>query len=188
MITVEIGDSVPLTNVVSDGRDDLYCRASILDDSGAEIGVVYPSYKSSGVYSVSWTPPDVGYYTVVYQLFHDSGYLHDANYDLASEDIRVTEALSTSVSAIESALSSMQLALARLLGLSQENSVIDSQIYNEIGNLTSARIRCYNSSANAAIASSTSPASYNTGLVASYTVSATYNSSGALTKYAVVQN
>lgn len=57
--------------------------------------------------------------------------------------------------------------LTRALGLMHENSVLDQTIYDSSNNLISGRLRIYNSKANASGATST-------GLIATYTISATY--------------
>lgn len=68
--------------------------------------------------------------------------------------------------------------LTRALGLMHENSVIDNTVFDGSNNLTAARMRIYNSRANALLAGAG-------GLVATYTITATYVGSNIST-YTVV--
>lgn len=65
----------------------------------------------------------------------------------------------------------------RLLGLNNENSLLDQTVFNAGGKLTSARLRMYDSKVNARAALAASPGEYDTGLVFSWTLSAGWNPS-----------
>lgn len=69
--------------------------------------------------------------------------------------------------------------MVRAIGLMHENSVLDQTVYNVDNRLTSGRMRIYDSRANALAAGAT-------GLVATYTITATY-SGLSLTNYTVVR-
>lgn len=69
--------------------------------------------------------------------------------------------------------------MVRGIGLMHENSVLDNTTYNTDNRLTSGRMRIYDSRANALAAGAT-------GLVATYTITATY-SGLSLTNYTVVK-
>lgn len=75
------------------------------------------------------------------------------------------------LSVVLATVGDFSLQVQRLLGLSHENSYMDNTAYNSFNKLTSARLRIYSSKANA-------QAHTNTGLIATYTITATY--SGAL--------
>lgn len=79
---------------------------------------------------------------------------------------------------INTTLSTVAAQMIRAMGLLHENSVMDQTLYNGGNNLTSARLRIYNSKANANAATGT-------GLLATYTVAATYTGDNLLT-YTVV--
>jgi hypothetical protein len=81
--------------------------------------------------------------------------------------------------ASEATLTAHTATLAKLLGISGENSVRDTLIYNGDGDLESARIRIYDSAANA-------NAQGATGLLATWNMTATYTSPGKLSTYKVV--
>lgn len=151
------------------GRTDLYGQAKIYNSSGTLVTTISVNHVAGGIYSGSWTPSTEGYYQVRYEFFTDVGRSVSAGYGIEAETIDVT-ALKTNV--------------LRLLGLVHENSVIDQHTYDSSQNLTSARIRCFDSSANAAGAAAISPSSYSTGLLFSYSVSASFSGT-TLTKYSI---
>lgn len=75
-------------------------------------------------------------------------------------------------------IASLQTELLRALGLMHENAVLDNTTFNGGNKLTAGRLRIYNSKTNALAAGGT-------GLVATYTISATYVGSNVQT-YTVV--
>jgi hypothetical protein len=75
-------------------------------------------------------------------------------------------------------IAGMATQLTRALGLMHENSVVDNTVFDGSNNLTAARMRIYNSKANAEAAGGA-------GLVATYTITATYIGSNIET-YTVV--
>lgn len=76
-------------------------------------------------------------------------------------------------------LTNLGTQLTRALGMMHENSVLDQTVFDGDNNLTAGRFRTYDSKANAIAAGLT-------GLVATYTITATYTG-GNLTTYSVVQ-
>lgn len=89
-------------------------------------------------------------------------------------------------------LSAANALLVRSLGMLHENSVMDVAAFDVNNNLTYARLRLYNSKANAdaatvlAAASPGVPTTYDTGKIAHYTIKATYLGTN-LTTYEVVK-
>ena len=76
--------------------------------------------------------------------------------------------------------------LKRALGMLHENSVLDLASYDTNNNLTSGRLRLYDTKANSIAAQSASPSTYNTGKIAEYTITATYTGENLRT-YTVVR-
>lgn len=74
----------------------------------------------------------------------------------------------------------MATQLTRALGLMHENSVIDQTVFDGSNNLTAARMRTYDSKAHAQAAGAT-------GLVATYTITATYTGSNVSTYNVVLE-
>jgi hypothetical protein len=58
--------------------------------------------------------------------------------------------------------------------LVHDNGLLDTMVFDGDKNLTSARLRCYDSNTNAAAAKATSPAGGTTGLLYTFTITATY--------------
>lgn len=130
-----LNEPVPLQALASDGRTDLYVRVTILDPAFSTIATLYPVHITKGLYSVNWTPVAEGYYSAIYEFFTDAGYSTVAlDYPNGGESIEV---------------SSDKTNILRLLGLNHENAVLDQQTYDGARRLLSARLRAYNSKANA---------------------------------------
>lgn len=87
-------------------------------------------------------------------------------------------ALQTGVTAIGTSTSGLGTQLTRALGLMHENAVIDQTVFDGSNNLTGARFRIYDSKTDALAAGGT-------GLVATYTIAATYTGTNIVT-YTVV--
>lgn len=161
--------SIPLHAVASDGATTVFAQAKIYDAIGGLVTTIPLPHVVAGLYVSSYTPPVEGLFTIVYKFFTDAGFTIPAVYDLGVETLDVN---------------SVRTNILRLLGLLHENSVIDLNVYDGDENLLSARVRCYDSSVNAAAASAVSPAPYVTGLRFEYTVTATYTG-GLLNKYVI---
>lgn len=162
MLRATLNEPVPLQIFVPDGRADLYARVRIIDSAGASVDTLFPLHQTAGLYSVNWTPGVEGYFSAVYDLYVDPALMTPANYESSAEVVEV---------------SSDKTNIARLLGLHHENSLLDQQVYNTNGRLTTARLRMYDSAASLAAASATSPAGGTAGLLYTWTVSASYDSS-----------
>jgi hypothetical protein len=167
MLLATVSKSVLLSVIAADGRTDLYCRAQIIDSSGSPVTTIALPHQTLGMYGVNYTPSLEGYFNIIYQFYFDSGFTIPAGYESAAETLDV---------------SSFRTDVLRVLGLAHENSVIDMQVYDGDENLTSARVRCYDSAVNASAASAISPTVYLTGLRFEYQVTASYSGS-LLNKY-----
>jgi hypothetical protein len=75
--------------------------------------------------------------------------------------------------------------IIRVLGLTHENAFIDNTIYDDFGQVTSSRIRIYNSKANTEAA--TDGGSGTTGLIATYTMTTVYEAKGRVKSYRMVK-
>lgn len=164
MLVANLNELVPLQIQAADGRTDLYGQVRVYTTTGTPVDVLSAVHVADGIYSVNWLPVVEGYYNYVTQLYFDSGHTIDAGYEHGGDLIEV---------------STFKHSIVRLLGLHHENTVIDQQVYDGDGNLTAARVRCYDSKANALAASSL-------GIVAIYSVAAIYVA-GQLTKYTMVR-
>lgn len=130
-----LNEPVALQALASDGREDLYVRVTVLNPSLATEVELYPVHVIKGLYSVNWTPAGEGYYSAIYEFFTDPAYTIKAtDYPNGGESIEV---------------SSDKTNILRLLGLNHENSVLDQQTFDAGRRLVSARLRAYNSKANA---------------------------------------
>lgn len=166
MLRATTGEPVPLQVLLPDGQEDLFVRAIVLTSDGSEIARLDLPHQTLGLYSVTWTPATEGFYSVVYDVFYDAEYSIPTSYERDGEQVDVN---------------SEKLHLLRLLGLQHENSVVDQQVFSSTGRLVSARIRAYDSTANAAAAA-------NAGIKFVWTLQATYNSKDQLNSYKILRN
>lgn len=165
MIQATLNEATLLQMLATDGRTDLYGRVRVYNAAGVMVADLELSHVAEGLYSVTWTPNVEGWFSAVAELFFDSGFLVDAGYEKTGEQIEVTQ---------------NKTNILRILGLVHENSVVDQQIYDADENLLSARIRSYDTRANALAATGV-------GLRFQYMVQAEY-SGGKLSKYQIVRD
>jgi len=171
MLLATVNEAVTLSVLASDGRTDLYAQARIYNSSNILISTIDLAHAAEGLYQIQHTPTTEGYFSVVYQLYSDIGRTIDAGYEHQGEALDVN---------------SFRTNILKVLGLVHENTVVDMQVYDVDGNLLSARVRAYDSAANASAAASISPASYVTGLRFTWNVGAEY-SLGLLSKYFITR-
>lgn len=164
-ITAPINNPVQIRMQAWDGATGLFPVVKVYDDGGSLAAALTPTHIAGGLYGASWTPVVEGLFTAQGQFFSDSGHTTDAGYSRTVEDIDV---------------STLKANVARLLGLNQENIVIDSQSYDGLLNLLSSRIRVYDTKAHALAAGVT-------GLLGSYTQTASYSGTN-LVGYTVVRD
>lgn len=166
MLRATPGEPIPLQVLLPDGQEDLHVRAIVLSADGVEATRFTLPHQSMGLYSATWTPQVEGFYSVVYDVFHDEDHTLSAGYDRDGEQVDVN---------------SDKIHLMRLLGLQHENSVVDQQVFSASGRLLSARIRAYNTAADAATAS-------NIGIRYVWSLQATYNNKDQLDSYKILRN
>ena len=164
MLRATLQEPVPLQVLAADGRTDLFAQAKLFDPAGTPITTISLPHLAEGIYGSTYVPTSEGYFSVRYELFEDSGFTIQAPYDLEAEIVET---------------STDKTNILRILGLVHDNTVIDQQVYNLDGCLTSARVRQYDTKANTVAAGAT-------GLLNTWTISASY-SSGQLVDYKVVR-
>lgn len=164
MIRATLGEAVPLQVQVGTGQDDLYGRVKVYGGTGGLYLTEALTHIENGLYGTTHTFTTEGHYTAVYQLFLDSGFITPSEFDIEAEAIEAN---------------SDKTNLLRILGLTHDNVVIDNNVYDLQGNLLSSRIRHYSNKAQAEAAGTT-------GLLDTWTVTATYNNE-RLETYTVVR-
>lgn len=165
MIQASLNETVPLRILAADGRTDLYAQIRVYNAIGTLVQSLSAPHLAEGVYATTWTPNIEGYYSLVGQFYFDSMFTADAGYEKTGDLVDV---------------STIKSNILRILGLQHENTVVDQQVYDVDQNLISARVRCYDSKANALSAGAT-------GLRFTYTVTAEY-SGGLLSNYTMVRD
>lgn len=166
VLVATLNEPIPLRILAQDGRTDLFPQVRIYNSSTLQIAALSGVHFAEGLYTIDWTPTIEGYYTMVGEFYFDSLHTTSANYEKVADDIEVN---------------TVKTSITRLLGLQHENTVIDQQAYLGDGNLLSARVRLYDSKPNAMAAGGT-------GVVAAYTVAATYDVNGRLDSYRMVRD
>lgn len=160
-------ETLTLSMVTADGRTDLFGRVRVYGSTGTLLDTIDLTHVAEGLYTGAYTPSAEGYYSLVYELFFDAGYTVSAGYEKHGETLDVN---------------GFRTNILRILGLVHENSCVDMQNYDQEQNLTFARVRVYDSTANASAAAAASPGAYNTGLRFQYEVRASYTN-GLLSNY-----
>jgi len=172
MLRATIGEALPLQVQVGDGRTDLYPQVSIHNSSGAVIaGPMDLPHFSGGLYGSTHTFSSEGQFTAIYRLYEDAGHTIAANYDVEAESIEATYD---------------KLNLLKLLGIVHHNTVEDMFSYDISGNLSSVRVRAYDSESNALAAKATSPSGGTVGLLFTWNITAEYTG-GRLSIYSEVE-
>lgn len=141
----------PIQVLSSDGRVDLYPQARIYTSAGALVVTLNLPHIAEGMYGSNYTFTSADYYSVVYEMYVDSGHTMSAYYEKSMETIHVAESISSEL--LNSILfdylnpGSVGEAIAIIKGLVQDNFRLDQQVYNPKGLLLSCRIRLFKSKA-----------------------------------------
>lgn len=168
-LTTTVNEATVLSILAADGRTDLYAQIRVYDSLGGLTATVNPPHITEGLYQIAYTPSVEGVFSYVGQFYLDAGRTLDAGYDKQGETLTVDNTKNL---------------ILRILGLQHQNALVDSTVHDADRNLTSARIRVYDSDVNVAAAAAISPATYNTGLLFQYQISASFFS-GVLQKYRI---
>ena len=146
------------------GLSDANFTADLFDPNDDEVSTTVPvtiNELGSGHYRAIFTPNTVGtWYLVVYNLIHFPW--GKAN------NIEVTA----------NTIDDIATDLLRILGLSQENHYIDNTVHNTEGQLTYSRVRIYSDAVSVGTVNN---------IIATYTVTVTYDAGGLMTDYKVVK-
>jgi hypothetical protein len=165
MLKATLGEEAPIQVQVSTGQTNLFARAKIYNINGGLVTSLSLPHLVEGLYGDTYIFSSAGHYTVVYQLFTDSGFLTASDFDIQAEVIEAN---------------SDKTNLVKLLGLTYDNSVLDSHVYDGDGLLLSVRVRNYDSKTNALLGGAA-------GLVNTWNISATYVG-GRLNTYKVLRD
>ena len=132
MLRATLNEPIPLPLVLADDNPHMFVEAFIYQD-GSVIAIRDFAHVDKGFYQGSYTPLVEGYLTVVYRVYQDIYYQVPATqYDVSTDQIEVC---------------SDKTNILRILGMLHENAVFDQQVYDQVGNLTAGRVRCYTSAA-----------------------------------------
>lgn len=154
------GIQTVLRLTLADGNDGKYPRVFVYNPADGLDDTVDLDHVANGMYSGLWTPPSsvVGAYTGVFVVYQNTGRTVVANrYDRIQETINVHD---------------RNRLLGIIKGLLHDNGVLDQEVYGHTFEgqkyLTSARLRTYDTKANAQAAGAT-------GLIDTYTLTGTYS-------------
>lgn len=177
-IPATVGNSLALVLVLEDGNDAMYPQAEIYAaGSGTPAATVDLSHLAKGRYEATWTPSSVGTYTAQFFIYVDVGHLtENIVYSREAEQIFVSQ----------SGVDDLAASLVRLLGLHKENTFIDNTDFDTNGQLLEARVRLFDSKANAEAAQDGD--NYSTGLVATYTMKTAYEAVGRMQQFRMVRD
>jgi len=172
-VPATIGVSIPIAMILADGDTSQYPQAEIYATGGTTpLTVLDLVHKAKGRYEANWTPSAVGVYSSIFIIYSDSGHtIESLAYTREIEQIFVTA----------SSIDDLATKIARVLGLLHENAFIDNTVFDAFSQLLSCRIRIFDSKTNAEAA--TDGGSETAGLIATYSMDATYEATGRLGTY-----
>lgn len=159
-----VGNSIPIVMILEDGNVLQYPQARIYA-SGATtpLAVLDMDHKELGRYEAEFTPSIADVYSAVFIVYSDAIHtIENIVYTREVEQVLVTN----------DSIDDLAAKLLRILGLVHENAFIDNTVHDGFGNLVAARVRLFDSKANADLA--TDGGSETTGLVATYEVETAY--------------
>jgi hypothetical protein len=176
-IPAKQGEAVTLAMVIDQGTTGLYPQAEVYDGASLEATIDLTDL-GQGRYEGSWTPTAVGAFSVLFNVYQDASHTVELTPFVISREIE--QAFVTASDADDLAAS-----LTRLLGLAHENAFIDNTTYDANSMLLSARVRTFDSKANAAAA--TDGGVGEAGTVAEYTIESDYVGPGRMDTYRMVK-
>ena len=176
-IPATVDQSVTLAMVLENGATGLYPQAEIYSGSSLE-DTIDLSDLGKGRYEGSWTPTVVGMYSALFNVYKDASHTVELTPLLYSREIE-------QIFVSQSSTDDLAASLARVLGLVHENAFIDNTVYDSSSMLLSGRVRIFDSKTNAQAA--TDGGNETTGLLATYTIEAEYESPGRMRQYRMVK-
>ena len=164
--------------ILEDGNETQFPQAEIYAPGGTTPVVTLDlDHKAKGRYEANWTPSSVGPFSAHFFVYSDAGHsIENIIYVRAVEQIFVSQ----------TDVDDLAAAVVRLLGLNHENAFIDNTEFDAMSQLIACRIRLFDSKANAEAAADGD--SYNTGLIATYTMEAVHEGAGKLKSYRYVRD
>jgi hypothetical protein len=155
---------------LADGKVNQFPRAFVYDGAGSLDDTIDLTHIADGLYSGDWTPTNTGEHCASIIVYKNGSYTQvNKAYDQVCEPISVHTASLSDITIVKALL--------------HDNSVVDQQTYSQYGDrwlLTGTRVRGYDTKANAQAAGAT-------GLLFTFTVTATYDVDGKATGMTVVR-
>lgn len=171
-VPATVGTPIPITMILEDGNESQFPQAEIYNGGTFPLTVLNLANKGRGRYESTWTPPIAGVFCAIFIVYSDSGHtIENISYTREIEQIFATA----------SSVDDLAAKIARILGLVHENAFIDNTVFDAFSQLTTCRIRIFDSKDHAALA--TDGGSETLGLIATYEMQATYESAGRLGTY-----
>ncbi len=176
-IPATIGNVVNLELNLADGNETAYPQALVyLAGASSPQATVSLVHTDKGIYHGTWTPSVTGVYVALFITYADAQHsIESLVYSRVSEQIIATQQDVDDLAAL----------VVRAMGLLHENAFIDDTVYSG-GHLISARLRVFNSKANAEAA--TDGGSETAGLNATYNIVSDLESSGKMKTYRMVRS
>lgn len=148
MIRVNVNQAIPLKVLIGDGSTGLYVRAKVYDSAGTLVATVALPHVAEGMYASTTTIGVEGFYTAVYTVYTDAGFLSLAtDYSKAQDLVYVGKSLPdellNELVANHLVAGSVGEAVAIIRGLCQQNYRLDQTTFNSKGVMTAGRIRIF---------------------------------------------
>ena len=176
-IPATVGESVKLVLVLENGQTGLYPRAEVFDSASLE-ATINLTDMGKGRYEGSWVPSSVGAYTALFSVYQDAGYSVELTPIMISREAE-------QVFVTQSGVDDLAAMIVRLLGLNKENTYIDNTTYDANSMLLTARLRVFDSKANAQAA--TEGGTGEVGTLAEYTIDASHFGANQMRTYRMVK-
>ena len=177
-IPAKVGEAVTLVLILENGQIGLYPQAEVYDGATLEATIDLTDL-GKGRYEGSWTPTTVGPFTSLFSVFQDAGHSVELTpfvYSREGEQIFVTS----------SSVDDLAAMIVRLLGLNKENTRIDNTNYDADSMLLTARLRVFDTKANAL--ASTEGGIGEPGTIAEYTVESSHYGANRLKTMTMVKD
>lgn len=175
-----IGDSI---QVVAFDPDS----ATSLGLTNLDAAISSRAAAATALSTVDWTGPRAtsldNLDALVSSRLATAGYTAPDNTTIGTIDTKLgtpVTSVSADIAAVKVDTAANRIFLQKVVGLLYLNSVMDQQVFNGSGSLTSARIRVYDTAANAQAAGLV-------GLLYTFTVGAVYDISNVLTSYTILE-
>ena len=156
------------------------------DGYPAAVTVVVSEIGSSGDYKTRFTPNTTGFWHVEvlnsynYEIWALGAEVRDASVDLIMAELGLIKDGGTGLFVAQDSLHFLKEDHSRILGLLHYNAIVDNQTYDPNSQLTSARLRVFDTKAHVPAVPG---GSETLGLLHVYSVNAEYNGLGIVTLY-----